>query len=91
MKALYQCDFCGRQGVEDFIREHEKMCVMDKSKRNCYTCKNNRSFITQVHCDAGKEPAKDTYFQHCDCWEDNGVDYANTSFDNILTGLFGGR
>lgn len=89
MKALYQCDFCGKQDVEDVIREHEKECVKDKSKRNCYTCGNKKGLcLTKFECQL-KDIPEGKYISNCPDWKDDGIDDSKP-YDTFFKSMFGG-
>lgn len=90
MKSVFQCDWCGKRGTEEEIREHEANCTYNKKLRSCYTCKNQKGF-TKMECPVKKIP-EGKYFSFCPLWEDNGKDMTkSTSFDTIFSDLFGGR
>lgn len=90
MKAIYQCDWCGKCDTEDVIREHEANCIYNKELRSCYTCKNQKGVI-KLEC-LVKEIPEGKYISFCPLWEDNGKDMTRPSdFGNIFNELFGGK
>ena len=90
MKAIYQCDWCGKCDTEDVIREHEANCIYNKELRSCYTCKNQKGVI-KLEC-LVKEIPEGKYISFCPLWEDNGKDMTRPNdFGNIFNELFGGK
>lgn len=90
MKAIYQCDWCGKRDTEDVIREHEANCTYNKELRSCYTCKNQKG-LTKLECPI-KEIPEGKYISFCPLWEDNGKDMTKpVGFDTLFGDLFGGR
>lgn len=89
MKAIYQCDWCGKRDTEDVIREHEANCTYNKELRSCYTCKNRKGF-TKIECPV-KEIPEGKYISFCPLWDDNGKDMTKSGdLGDIFNGLFGG-
>ena len=90
MKAIYQCDWCGKRDTEEEIRTHEPTCIYNKELRSCLTCKNKKG-LTEIICSTGKEVEKGKYFQFCPIWEDDGRDWTKpVDSKNNFGDLFGG-
>lgn len=91
MKVVYRCDYCGHQGIEEEVREHEKTCIKNPNLRGCYTCLHKKGLgFSEMECKNGVEIPKGKYMSQCAKWEKEEVSYdPDSPFAKMLHNMWG--
>lgn len=67
MQPVYKCEYCKLMDTKEKIEEHEKICIFNTEKKNCYTCANRvGDGVCKIDCSAGYWLGGKTIRENCD-------------------------
>lgn len=90
MRYLCQCEYCGKQGLDTEIEEHEKTCEWNPAEKNCLTCKYREGGLLRIKCANNIEVPDGKMMTGCKSWEQTEKNMF-TDASNLFGNLFGFR
>ena len=95
MKQIFKCEYCNFMGIEEVVKEHEKICSYNGVHKDCESCKyasldfssivkNTVSFV----CKKGKTIPEGKKLLNCDLHETRDSTYSDYGIKNNSFSLF---